>query len=671
MSIHKLTAGSGYDYLTRQVAALDATEKGHVPLASYYTERGETPGVWIGSGLAGIDGLNAGDPVTAEQMQALFGVGLHPLAVQRQQQLQGPDLTSRDYQLVTRLGAPFKIYNNDIPPFRVEVARRIADLNAAAGLPRDWPIPRDERARVRTEVAAELFAAAHGRPPQDARELAAAIAKHSRPQTTAVAGYDLTFSPVKSVSTLWALAEPAVAAQIEKAHKAAIIDALAFIEQHALFSRTGANGVRQVNVHGLVAAAFTHRDSRAGDPDLHTHVAVANKVQTLDGRWLSIDGRILFKATVAASETYNTAVEHHLRDSLGLKFAERPDQDTRKQPIREIVGIHPALNTRWSTRRTIIEAQRSVLAADFQTTHGRPPTPVEALHLAQQATLETRQAKHQPRSLAEQREAWSAQAAEVLGGPDAVHAMVQEALSPSVSSAWELGAGWLDAAADRVLSALEERRSTWQIWHVRAEAQRYVRAANVPTTQANRLLDLLVDDVLSSRSISLARADDIAEPKALQRLDGASVYTVAGAELFTSRTILAAEQRLVATAARRDGHTLTTAAVDVALVEATANGLSLNAGQAALVREMAISGARLQLGIAPAGAGKTTALRALTTAWRQDGGTVIGLAPRQLRPRCCAIRSTPTPKRSPNSPPHYNTASYRTGSPISEPPRWW
>ena len=61
MSIHKLSAGSGYDYLTRQVAALDATDKGHVGLASYYTERGETPGAWIGSGMAGIDGLSAGD----------------------------------------------------------------------------------------------------------------------------------------------------------------------------------------------------------------------------------------------------------------------------------------------------------------------------------------------------------------------------------------------------------------------------------------------------------------------------------------------------------------------------------------------------------------------------------------------------------------------------------
>jgi len=303
MSIHKLTAGSGYDYLTRQVTAFDATEKGHVPLASYYAERGESPGVWVGSGLAGIDGLQAGDPVTGEHMRALFGVGLHPLAEQRQQQLQGPDLTDRDYLVVTRLGAPFKIYANDIPPFRVEVAKRIAELNAAAGLPRDWPVPRSERARVRTEVAREFFAAEHGRPPQDARELAATIAKHSRPQTTAVAGYDLTFSPVKSVSTLWALAEPAVAAQIEKAHRAAISDALSFIEQQALFSRTGANGIRRVNVQGLVATAFTHRDSRAGDPDLHTHVAVANKVQTLDGRWLSIDGRILFKATVAASET--------------------------------------------------------------------------------------------------------------------------------------------------------------------------------------------------------------------------------------------------------------------------------------------------------------------------------------------------------------------------------
>ena len=394
-------------------------------MASYYTERGETPGVWMGSGMAGIDELNPGDVVTAEQMRALFGAGLHPLAEQRQRQLQGPDLTVRDYQAASRLGAPFKVYQPDVSPFRGEVARRIAAFNQAAGLPTDWAVPVAERARIRTEVAREFFVAEHGRQPGDARELAAAIAKHSRSRTQAVAGYDLTFSPVKSVSALWAVADQSTAAAIEHAHRAAVADALRFIEQHALYTRTGTNGVRQVEVGGLVAAAFTHRDSRAGDPDLHTHVAVANKVQTVDGRWLSIDGRILFKATVAASETYNTALENHLREGLAVRFAERPNPDPRLRPVREIAGVDPGLNARWSSRRAAIEIRRGELAADFQRVHSRPPTPVEALKLAQQATLETRNAKHEPRTLTEQRQAWLAQAGQVLGGPQAVKHMVQ------------------------------------------------------------------------------------------------------------------------------------------------------------------------------------------------------------------------------------------------------
>jgi hypothetical protein len=207
MSLHKLTAGAGYDYLTRQVAALDATEKGHTGLASYYAKRGESPGVWIGSGLDGIDGLAAGDPVSAEQMRALFGCGLHPLAELRQQQLEGPDLTLRDFQSVARLGVPFKIVDNDLIPFRVEVAKRISGLNAAIGWPADASIAAADRARVRTQVAREFFVAEHGREPLDARELAGQIAKDSRPRTQTVAGYDLTFSPVKSVSALWAVAD--------------------------------------------------------------------------------------------------------------------------------------------------------------------------------------------------------------------------------------------------------------------------------------------------------------------------------------------------------------------------------------------------------------------------------------------------------------------------------
>ena len=628
MSIHKLTAGGGYDYLTRQVAALDATEKGHIALASYYAERGEAPGVWIGAGMDGIDGLTAGDPVTAEQMRALFGCGLHPLADLRQQQLEGPDLTDHDFQNVARLGAPFKIVDNDLRPFRLEVAKRIAALNTAIGWPADASIAAADRARVRTQVAREFFRAEHGREPANARELAGQITKDSRPRTQTVAGYDLTFSPVKSVSTLWAVAEPAVAAVIERAHQAAVKDALAFIEKHALFTRTGPQGIRQVNVRGLVATAFTHRDSRAGDPDLHTHVAVANKVQALDGRWLSIDGRVLFKANVAASETYNTALEQHLRDDLGVRFAERPGTEPGKRPIREIVGVDPRLNKRWSTRRAHIDARRGELAIQFQHDHGRPPTPVEALHLAQQATLETRDAKHEPRSLAEQRATWHDEAAAVLGSSEAVASMVGMALEPPVEAIRIVDADWVAQTASRVLAVMEESRSTWQMWHVRAEAQRQVRTIDLPAEHVAALVNLLVDEVLDRHSVALAApTDNIEEPDALQRVDGCSVYTVAGAALYTSTRILDAETRLVAVAGRRDGSAVDETAVDLALLEMAVNGTALDVGQAFLVRQMCTSRARLQLAIAPAGAGKTTAMRALTLAWTQDGGQLLGLAP--------------------------------------------
>ena len=140
MSLHKLTAGTGYTYLTRQVAAQDRTGGPRTPLASYYTEKGETPGHWVGSGMAGIDGLSVGDEVTAQQMRALFGAGLHPLAQQRRERLEGPDLSDADFKAVTRLGVPFKVFTAMATAFQVEVAKRIEDHAASLGHPRDYPI---------------------------------------------------------------------------------------------------------------------------------------------------------------------------------------------------------------------------------------------------------------------------------------------------------------------------------------------------------------------------------------------------------------------------------------------------------------------------------------------------------------------------------------------------
>jgi hypothetical protein len=271
------------------------------------------------------------------------------------------------------------------------------------------------------------------------------------------------------------------------------------------------------------------------------------------------------------------------------------------------------------------------------------------LHLAQQATLETRDAKHEPRSLAEQRATWFNEAAAALGGSEAVASMVQTALTPPGETAAIVDASWVALTVSRILAVLEESRSTWQMWHVRAEAQRQVRMTGVPADRAAALVDLLLDEVLDHRSIALAAPHDgIEEPELLRRVDGSSVYTVAGADLYTSQRILDAEQCLLTTTGRHDGSAVDDTAVDLALLETAANGSALDAEQASMVWQMCTSGARLQLAIAPAGAGKATAMRALALAWTQDGGHVMGLAPQPLRLPSSQNRPGSAPTRSRN-----------------------
>jgi len=285
--------------------------------------------------------------------------------------------------------------------------------------------------------------------------------------------------------------------------------------------------------------------------------------------------------------------------------------------------------------------KRAQLSATFQTDHGRPPTPTEALALAQQANLQTRAAKHEPRSYARQREAWRAEAVGVLGGQARLHYLVRDALAggrqrglgrPDRPPAARVTRRWIEEAAATVLNTVSRERATWQAHHIRAEAERHARTAGVRYADVDRAVDQTVAEALSpAHSTLLAERDPITaagrEPAGLRRSDGTSVFTVAGSARYTCPEIIAAEQQIVAAGGRRDGRRVEPAVVDLALLEATANGMALNPGQVALVRELAGSGARVQLALAPAGTGKTTAMRVLSMAWRASGGTVVGLAP--------------------------------------------
>lgn len=619
MSTHKITAGHGYTYLTAQVAAQDASAVPPGGLAAYYAERGEAPGQWLGRGLAGV-GLAGGTVVREDQMIALFGEGRHPDAARIADQLKAEGAGENVIATATALGTPFELNlaNNE---YLRQVAQLMTEWNRANGQPACMPIPPYAKAPIKTAVAQSLFARQHGREAVGARELSDFVASQSRMGSKAVAGFDLTFSPVKSVSALWALAPSPAAAQVEAAHHAAVADTIAWLERTATFTRLGRNGIRQVDTRGLVAAAFVHRTSRAGDPDLHTHVAISNKVQTLDGRWRALDGRVLLKATVAASERYNTRLEAELRERLGLRFAETPRPGRR--PVREIDGMDGRLLAGWSSRRAAIELRLGDLATAFQETHGRPPTPVESIELAQQATMDTRPRKHQPSSEAEQRRRWRAEAEQLIGTPR-LAAMVDRALAPS-----RHGSQAFDprASAQRVIERVQADRATWQRWHVIAEAQRELRRFSVPVSWLEPALDDIVSVALGEYSIALTRPDVAGEPSAVLRADGSSIYSVAGSQLFTSSSVLDAERALLDAARMFDGHRVRESSIDLALLESSANELVLNDGQVRFVRDLATSGARCQLALAPAGTGKTTALRVLARAWVEDGGYVLALAP--------------------------------------------
>lgn len=647
MGLHKLTAGDGYLYLIKQVAAGDSTEKGRTSLDDYYSSKGESPGQWVGRGLTGLgqpvgrEGtdvsawqVDAGSTVTEDQMKALFGEGLHPNADHITKAVTGRGLRGKAQIAAARLGSPFKIYEDD-NTFYTRLSKAYADYNAALGLSCHATLSEDIKSRIRTAVGAEMFQEEHDRAPLNDRELTGFIAKNSRPSTKAVAGYDLTFSPVKSVSALWAIAPRDIADAIEQCHQAAVADVIAFLEQEVIFSRLGANGVQQVDTDGLIAAHYFHRSNRDLCPQLHSHLALSNKVRVTgaDGisRWLAVDGRPLHKATVAASEMYNTRLEAHMiaHQQLQVRFEDRGPKQFRKRPVREIVGVDDKLLERWSSRRAAIEHRIGELAKEFQAMHHREPTTAEALAIAQQATLETRKDKKELRSYAEERQAWRTEAIEVLGGTRQIAAMVSRALHRAEKPTERVNDKWIQARAKEVIGIVSESRARWQKPHVLAEAQRLVRKLNQHAVPG--LAETITAVALSEHSIDHARIQDTDynEPHFLRRRDGQSVYSTHNTQLYTSETIKAAERRIVAAAQETGARTIDPRIVEIALLEYAANhdGRQLNEGQATLVREMATSGARLQLALAPAGSGKTTAMEVLSRAWQDSGGTVLGLAP--------------------------------------------
>lgn len=492
---------------------------------------------------------------------------------------------------------------------------------------------------IRFRVGAQMFRDERGIEPSNA-QLAQFVAQNSKAHQKAVAGYDLVFTPPKSVSIAWGLGDEQLRRGIEAAHERAIQDVIRHLEKNVVMTRRGRNGVRQIDTAGgVIGTKFRHWDSRAGDPNLHDHVVIANRVQGVDGQWSSIDGRMIYAYGVEASELYNSLVQQYVTELTGLQFEARSLNG--KQPVHEIVGIDDEMVRAFSSRRGEISAALEQVTAQFVEEHGYAPSEKQLIQLAQQATLATRPAKDGVHSLEELHAEWVAQAhvlreqgvdlpvegalAEKLKAASAEYE--QQVLQAKRQQAYESP---VQEHAAAIVARLEESRSTWRRTHVNAEVLRYARDLGLNETQDSVLLDSIREH-LSSEMLPLHAQGQRLTPREFMRADGTSQYQKINHELFTSERVLAAENAILDAAAQQ---VIPASSLEVFELEAekrrvelALQGYSLPEGQERMAREFATSDKLLVVGIGAAGAGKTSSTRLAVNAIEASGGRVVGMAP--------------------------------------------
>lgn len=592
------------DYMLRHVARGDgrpapdggisasSDESGASPLTRYYTEAGYPPGRWIGSGLAGLGrgaAIPVGSEVTESAMRTLFEDRSDPLTGE-------PILARRPPKIATRAE-------------RIE--RRVQALLAAHP-----EMPAEERAEAIEKIRDEE--------------------RRARPRH-AVLGFDLTFKPPKSVSALWGLADHGTQAQLFEAHHEALAETLRLIEEHMLGTRTGAQGVRKVRTRGLVAVAFDHWDSRAGDPLMHTHVTVANAVQAEDGVWRTIDSSALLRATVAASETYNVLVADAVTRRLGLGWEMRARPGRGRQPGRELAVVDQSLMDEFSARSAQIEVEVDARIAVYESEHGTLPSLRQLHRIRQAATLATRTGKH-VLSLAEATDGWRRRAARVLDADPLEWARSLRRSSdgpaparPVLLTAADLPAGDRDAVAARTVDVVASRRSTWSRWNLHAEAMRQIAQLGwqfATPQDAWAACDAIVAAAIRL-SVDLTPPELASVPDAFRRSDGRSQFV--DPARYTTAAVLAAEDRLVAASRDTSGPRVDLdRAVSVAAQPLPGRRYGLDVeDQAPAAVLIATSGRVVEVLVGPAGTGKTTTMAGLRAVWEAEygPGSVIGLAP--------------------------------------------
>jgi conjugative relaxase-like TrwC/TraI family protein len=410
-----------------------------------------------------------------------------------------------------------------------------------------------------------------------------------------VSGFDLTFSAPKSVSVLFAIDDEHVAAELLCSHERAVDVALGYLEREARWTRRGRDGVDRVRGEGFVAASYRHRMSRAGDPQLHTHVVVANLTQA-DGRYTALDGRSIYEHKSAAGAVYRSVLRGEVRERLPWLSWRASGRG-----LFELDGVSSEVLRHFSQRRVEIEQRAAELV-------GVGAVGQLSRERMQGITLTTRKAKSYGVDGATWREESQARAAE--HGLDHAALTALRDRAPTEIPELDVGALMLRLSGPDGLTGCH---NTFARRHVLAEI-----AGAFPQSADIAGLEDATGQYLADQTVTALVQDGTTERR------------------YTTHDLLAREREIVDGAQRRSTEGigfLNSELVDRVLA---ARSAALNADQTVAVRSLTTSGRGIEAVGALAGTGKTTMIAALAQAYREAGWTVIGTAPtaraaRQLR----------------------------------------
>jgi conjugative relaxase-like TrwC/TraI family protein len=403
----------------------------------------------------------------------------------------------------------------------------------------------------------------------------------------AVTAFDLVLRPAKSVSVLYGLGDAATGRAVLDAHHAGLAEATAYLDGQ-LGARRGHGGAEHVGGNGLLAVGFDHRTSREGDPLVHTHLVVANRVQGPDGRWTALDGRDVYRHRRAADAIYRAALQRELTRSLGVAWT-----DADRHGNREVRGMPKELVRAFSKRAEQVNAEVERLERS-----GRVRTP----RLVKWAVHATRKRKEHeaPETLYAR---WRAEAVERGTDPDA---LVRGVTGRVVASERDQGPSKALVAKvfDRLAGpeGLTAQASTF----AREDVLVALGAGLVGATRQQ--LEALASRFLSERAVSVV-ADRALEERR-----------------WTTPELLGVEQRLVAAAADRTGERAGLVAPE-AVRDALAAHPSLGEDQAGMVRDACLDGAGVRVVVGRPGTGKTYTLGVARHAWQLGGYRVLAAAP--------------------------------------------